>query len=303
MSQPFAIAIHAGAGTLVKAKMDERVRQEITNGLERAVQAGYQQLLDGHHALNAVVEAVKVLEDIPLFNAGKGSVLTHQEMVEMEAMVMYGKSHAVGAVAGLRHIKNPITLASDVLKKGKQFLIGEGAEAFAFKLGHHYTEQDYFFTEPRYQQLFAIKNAAPFLPSEQTIGAVGAVALDQFGDLAAATSTGGVCDKACGQVGGAAMLGVGALVDNNEVALSAFGAREELVKYRTTSEIAARMRYLKEDMATACASVMQRDLQPQAGVVGLDRQGEIYFAVNGPTMYRASINRQGECRIHIDPDE
>ncbi|MBF4383672.1 isoaspartyl peptidase/L-asparaginase, partial [Vibrio anguillarum] len=154
MSQPFAIAIHGGAGTIIRQQMSESLKRDILNTLESAVRAGHQVLAQGGDALDAVVEAVKILEDSPLFNAGKGSVLTHQEMVEMDASVMHGKMMDAGAVAGVRHIKNPVQLARDVMKHSDHvLLIGEGAEAFAFTQGHQYTEQDYFFTERRYEQL------------------------------------------------------------------------------------------------------------------------------------------------------
>lgn len=145
MTQPFAIAIHGGAGTILREQMSDALRMDILATLEQAVRAGHQLLVEGADALDAVVAAVTVLEDSPLFNAGKGSVLTHNEMVEMDTSVMHGAAREAGAVAGVRHIRNPIQLARDVLRHSDHvFLIGDGAEQFAFQQGHVYTEQDYF---------------------------------------------------------------------------------------------------------------------------------------------------------------
>ncbi len=197
MSQPIAIAIHGGAGTILRAQMSDELKQGIVAALEQSVRAGHQLLVQGGDALDAVVAAVRVLEDSPYFNAGKGSVLTHQEMVEMDASVMHGLHMDAGAVAGVRHIRNPVELARDVMRHSDHvLLIGDGAEAFAFGQGYDYTEQDYFFTERRYEQLQAMKAKGLFAlseskyPDDKKFGTVGAVALDQHGNLAAATSTG-----------------------------------------------------------------------------------------------------------------
>lgn len=198
MTKPFSIAIHGGAGTILREQMSDELQQSILADLEAAVKAGHQILEQGGEALDAVVAAVKVLEDSPNFNAGKGSVLTHNEMVEMDASVMDGRNLAAGAVAGVRHIKNPIELARDVmLRSNHVLLVGEGAEKFAFEQGHQYTEQDYFFTDRRYEQLLSMREKGLFAlsesryPDDRKHGTVGAVALDQQGNLAAATSTGG----------------------------------------------------------------------------------------------------------------
>lgn len=202
MNKPFSIAIHGGAGTILREQMSDSLQQAILTDLEAAAKAGHQILANGGASLDAVVAAVKVLEDSPHFNAGKGSVLTHNEMVEMDASIMDGSNLAAGAVAGVRHIKNPIELARDVMQKSNHvLLVGEGAETFAFENGHQYTEQDYFFTDRRYEQLISMREKGEFAlsesryPDDRKHGTVGAVALDQHGNLAAATSTGGVTNK------------------------------------------------------------------------------------------------------------
>lgn len=286
MTQPFAIAIHGGLrSTILREQMSDALRMDILATLEQAVRAGHQLLVEGADALDAVVAAVTVLEDSPLFNAGKGSVLTHNEMVEMDASVMHGAAREAGAIAGVRHIRNPIQLARDVLRHSDHvFLIGDGAEQFAFQQGHVYTEQDYFFTERRYEQLQNMKQQDRFAlseasyqsesaeqespseyPDDKKFGTVGAVALDQQGNLAAATSTGGITNKRFGRVGDSPIIGAGTLAENGNVAISCTGMGEYFIRYAVAGDIAARMRYLKEDVHTACETVVQGELKSVGG--------------------------------------
>ncbi|TVM12046.1 isoaspartyl peptidase/L-asparaginase, partial [Vibrio cholerae] len=280
----------------------------------------------GADALDAVVAAVTVLEDSPLFNAGKGSVLTHNEMVEMDASVMHGAAREAGAIAGVRHIRNPIQLARDVLRHSDHvFLIGDGAEQFAFQQGHVYTEQDYFFTERRYEQLQNMKQQDRFAlseasyqsesaeqespseyPDDKKFGTVGAVALDQQGNLAAATSTGGITNKRFGRVGDSPIIGAGTLAENGNVAISCTGMGEYFIRYAVAGDIAARMRYLKEDVHTACETVVQGELKSvggEGGLIAIDAQGELHFAMNSSGMYRAGIDRDGQFSVKIYADE
>ncbi|HAS2710674.1 TPA: isoaspartyl peptidase/L-asparaginase [Vibrio cholerae] len=326
MTQPFAIAIHGGAGTILREQMSDALRMDILATLEQAVRAGHQLLVEGADALDAVVAAVTVLEDSPLFNAGKGSVLTHNEMVEMDASVMHGAAREAGAIAGVRHIRNPIQLARDVLRHSDHvFLIGDGAEQFAFQQGHVYTEQDYFFTERRYEQLQNMKQQDRFAlseasyqsesaeqespseyPDDKKFGTVGAVALDQQGNLAAATSTGGITNKRFGRVGDSPIIGAGTLAENGNVAISCTGMGEYFIRYAVAGDIAARMRYLKEDVHTACETVVQGELKSvggEGGLIAIDAQGELHFAMNSSGMYRAGIVRDGQFSVKIYADE
>ncbi|WP_119469197.1 isoaspartyl peptidase/L-asparaginase family protein [Vibrio cholerae] len=326
MTQPFAIAIHGGAGTILREQMSDALRMDILATLEQAVRAGHQLLVEGADALDAVVAAVTVLEDSPLFNAGKGSVLTHNEMVEMDASVMHGAAREAGAIAGVRHIRNPIQLARDVLRHSDHvFLIGDGAEQFAFQQGHVYTEQDYFFTERRYEQLQNMKQQDRFAlseasyqsesaeqespseyPDDKKFGTVGAVALDQQGNLAAATSTGGITNKRFGRVGDSPIIGAGTLAENGNVAISCTGMGEYFIRYAVAGDIAARMRYLKEDVHTACETVVQGELKSvggEGGLIAIDAQGELHFAMNSSGMYRAGIDRDGHFSVKIYADE
>lgn len=313
MSQPIAIAIHGGAGTILRAQMSDELKQGIVAALEQSVRAGHQLLVQGDDALDAVVAAVRVLEDSPYFNAGKGSVLTHQEMVEMDASVMHGLHMDAGAVAGVRHIRNPVELARDVMRHSDHvLLIGDGAEAFAFGQGYDYTEQDYFFTERRYEQLQAMKAKGLFAlseskyPDDKKFGTVGAVALDQHGNLAAATSTGGITNKKFGRVGDSALIGAGTVAENGNVAVSTTGMGEFFIRKMVAGDVAARMRYLKEDVHTASEQVIQGELKTlggEGGLIALDASGEIHFAMNSSGMYRASIDTQGDLLVKIYADE
>ncbi len=309
MNKPFSIAIHGGAGTILREQMSESLQQAILADLTSAVKTGHQILSSGGSALDAVVAAVKVLEDSPHFNAGKGSVLTNNEMVEMDASVMDGKNLAAGAVAGVRHIKNPIELARDVMQNSNHvLLVGEGAEKFAFEQGHQYTEQDYFFTDRRYEQLLSMREKGEFAlsesryPDDRKHGTVGAVALDQQGNLAAATSTGGVTNKKYGRVGDSALIGCGTVAENGVVAVSTTGIGELFIRKRVAEDVAARMRYLKENVHSACETVIQGDLKAmggEGGLIAIDAKGELHFAMNSSGMYRAGINSQGELSVKI----
>ncbi|MGD1336041.1 isoaspartyl peptidase/L-asparaginase family protein [Vibrio harveyi] len=313
MTKPFSIAIHGGAGTILREQMSDELQQSIFADLEAAVKAGHQILATGGEAIDAVVAAVKVLEDSPNFNAGKGSVLTHNEMVEMDASVMDGRHQAAGAVAGVRHIRNPIELARDVMRNSNHvLLVGEGAEKFAFEQGHEYTEQDYFFTDRRYEQLLSMREKGLFAlsesryPDDRKHGTVGAVALDQQGNLAAATSTGGVTNKKYGRVGDSALIGCGTVAENGVVAVSTTGVGEFFIRKRVAEDVAARMRYLQEDVHTACEHIIQGDLKAmggEGGLIAIDAQGELHFAMNSSGMYRAGINTQGELSVKIYADE
>ncbi|WP_373959024.1 isoaspartyl peptidase/L-asparaginase family protein [Vibrio gigantis] len=321
MSQPFSIAIHGGAGTILREQMSDELKMGITEALEKSVLAGYQVLKAGGDALDAVVASVKVMEDSPHFNAGKGSVLTHDEFVEMDASVMHGRDMDAGAIAGVRHIKNPIELARDVmLKSDHVLLIGDGAEKFAFEHDYTFTEQDYFFTERRYDQLQSMKEKGIFAlseakydeqqaqkyPDDKKYGTVGAVALDQAGNLAAATSTGGVTNKKYGRVGDSPIIGAGTIAENGNVAVSTTGMGEFFLRKMVASDVAARMRYLKEDVHAACETIIQgelKDMGGEGGLIAVDGQGDIHFGMNSSGMYRASVDTEGRVEVKIYADD
>ena len=313
MSKPFSIAIHGGAGTILREQMSKDLNEEICRDLEKSARAGHEILAHGGDAMDAIVAAVKVLEDSEHFNAGRGSVLTHKEMVEMDASVMHGKDAKVGAVAGVRHIRNPVTLARDVMQHSPHvLLIGDGAEEFAFGHQHTYTEQDYFVTDRRYDQLQSMKEKGLFAlseskyPDDNKHGTVGAVAFDQQGNLAAATSTGGITNKQYGRVGDSAIIGAGTYAQNGNLAVSATGMGEYFIRKTVASDIAARMRYLKENVQQACEAVIHGELKAmggEGGVIAIDGDGEIHFSMNTSGMYRASIGLDGNLIVKIYADE
>jgi L-asparaginase / beta-aspartyl-peptidase len=313
MKAPFSIAIHGGAGTIQASLMDDTLKQTIESALQQAVCAGHVLLKQGASATDAVVAAIKILEDCPHFNAGHGSVLTHQEMVEMDAAVMSGIQREAGAVASIKHIKNPIMLARDVMEKSPHVLLsGDGAETFAFELGYDYTEQDYFFTDRRYEQLQFMKEKGLFAMSEshypdgKNYGAVGAVALDQNGHLAAATSTGGISNKKYGRIGDSPLIGAGTYAEDGVVALSASGMGECFIRHGVAGDIAARMKYLKEPLRVACDSVIHGELAQvggEGGIIGIDAKGDIHFSLNCSGMYRASIDSSEKLKIAIYSDD
>lgn len=313
MSKPFSIAIHGGAGTILREQMSDELKADILSDLEKSVRSGHEVLARGGDAMDAVVAAVKVLEDSVNFNAGRGSVLTHKEIVEMDASVMHGKEANAGAVAGVRHIRNPIELARDVMTDSNHvLLIGEGAEEFAFEQGHQYTEQDYFFTDRRYDQLQSMKEKGIFAlseskyPDDKKYGTVGAVALDKQGNLAAATSTGGVTNKKYGRVGDSSIIGAGTFAENGNVAVSTTGMGEYFIRKTVASDVAARMRYLKEDVHTACETVIQGELKAmggEGGLIAIDGDGHVHFAMNSSGMYRASMDADGSLLVKIYADE
>ncbi|MDP5255331.1 MULTISPECIES: isoaspartyl peptidase/L-asparaginase family protein [unclassified Vibrio] len=319
--RPIAIAIHGGAGTIDKDSMTPELEGALRQALEQAALVGYQSLLTGGSALDAVVATVSALEDCEHFNAGKGSVLNDKEMVEMDASVMFSPSRQAGAVTGVRHIKNPVQLARCVLEQSPHVLLsGDGAETFAFERGFTYQEQDYFFTERRYQQLLqARKNGDAQLsenghppswlsgfPDDKKYGTVGAVALDAQGHLAAATSTGGLTNKQYGRIGDSPLIGSGTWAEAGNVAVSTTGVGEFFICYNVASDVAARTRYLKEPLSMACERIIQGELKQaggEGGLVALNAQGEIHFALNSTGMYRAQVASDGQVKSAIFADQ
>ncbi|AUI87143.1 hypothetical protein BS333_12615 [Vibrio azureus] len=304
--QPFSIAIHGGINTVWQSGHNKQYEQMILRVLEKAVKTGHQVLAQGGQATEAVVQAVKILEDSSHFNSGKGAVLTSNEMVELEAAVIDGKQGDSGAVACVRHIKNPILLARDIMKhRPSGFLVSEGAEKFAFDQGHQYTEQDYFFTEHRYEQLLSIQENQPLevvYLEGSNLGNIGAVAIDKQGNLAAATSGGGV-NKSCGQVSDTVKIGRSIFAENRVAAISFVGGDESLFSPGLAEDVIARVRYLGENLKDACWDVINKKHhwgERPRGLVAIDAQGRVYFAHRSPAMYQAAINAQGQLRLTID---
>ena len=299
------LVIHGGAG-VVKADLTPEKARLVRADLQAALQAGYAVLESGGSSLDAVAKAIVVMEDSPRFNAGKGSVFTHEGTNEMDASIMDGASLRAGAIAGVHRVKNPVLLARAVLEKSQHvFLIGDGAEAFAKTAGVELVDPAYFRTEERWQQL----QKALREEREQTVdpsktphhGTVGAVALDRAGHLAAATSTGGMTNKRWGRVGDSPLIGAGTYA-NAHCAVSATGWGEYYVRATAAHDICARVEYAKKSVADAANAVVM-DVIPKlggdGGVIALDAEGNFAMPFNTDGMYRGWVDRDGKVHVAI----
>ena len=310
------IAIHGGAGAITRAAMSAEKEQLYLAELERIVSAGQAILAAGGSALDAVTEAVRLLEECPLFNAGKGAVFTHQGAHELDACIMDGRTLDAGAVCGVSHIRNPILTARKVLENSPHVLFtGAGAEDFARANGQEMVEPEYFFTQERYDQLQraiaadtgvmldhdgATLNASgdPIDP-EHKFGTVGAVAIDELGNLAAATSTGGMTNKQAGRVGDSPIIGAGCYASNNTVAISSTGTGEVFMRTVAAYDVAALMEYAGLTLAEATHKVVQEKLLPlggSGGMIAVDKFGNVELPFNSEGMYRG-FARVGEAPV------
>ncbi|HNR91696.1 MAG TPA: isoaspartyl peptidase/L-asparaginase [Dokdonella sp.] len=299
-SRPPLLLVHGGAG-VIRATLTPAIEAEVKADLTRALQAGHAILAAGGGALDAVEAAVVVLEDSPHFNAGHGAVFTHEGINELDASVMDGPTRRAGAVAGVRHVRNPVALARAVMERSDHvLLIGEGAEAFAHHVGAACVDPAYFRTETRWQQLQeAIAKEHAGEQSEQGraihYGTVGAVALDAQGHLAAATSTGGMTNKRWGRVGDSPLIGAGTWADDR-VAVSATGWGEYFIRAAVAHDIAARIAYAGSTLAQAAAAVIDHEiprLGGDGGIIAIDAAGHFSLAFNTDGMYRGWIGADG----------
>jgi L-asparaginase / beta-aspartyl-peptidase len=298
--KPLAIAIHGGAGTISRSAMTPDKESAYLNALREAVEVGWALLVKGAPALAAVEETVKNLEDCPLFNAGRGSVFTKEGQHEMDAAIMCGKTLDAGAIAGVRSTRNPIFLAGQVLRHSDHVLLcGSGAEAFG-RLHQVATEPDeYFFTTQRYEQWQQVRDSDLFLldhSTERKFGTVGAVALDQAGDLAAATSTGGMTNKNFNRIGDTPLIGAGTYANNRTCAVSCTGHGELFIRAVVAYDVSCLMEYKGLTLAEACELVVQDKLVKiggEGGLVAVDAAGNLAMPFNSEGMYRAA-KRTGE---------
>ena len=305
-SAPVAIAIHGGAGTISPDKMTPEKERAIRAALSQAVQAGHRILAEGGSSLDAVTAAVRLLEDAPEFNAGKGAVFNAEGVNEMDASIMDGATLNAGAIAAVRTVKNPIDLARRVMTDSKHvMLIGAGAEEFAREEGFEEMPPEYFHTEHRWQQLEEIRaREAAQVEAESSDGwysTVGAVALDQAGNLAAATSTGGLANKRWGRVGDSPIVGAGTYANNASCAVSGTGHGEFFIRYVVAYDICKRVE-LGTPLAEAADTVVHDVLAPvegEGGVIAVDRHGNIAMPFNSRGMYRAAIGTDGEQVVEI----
>jgi beta-aspartyl-peptidase (threonine type) len=301
-----SIAIHGGAGVISRATMTEENERAYRADLERALDAGYAVLEAGGTSLDATVAAVRILEDSPLFNAGHGSVFSHAGINELDAAIMDGATRKAGAVAGVRHIRNPIELARMVMERTTHVLLtGEGAEEFALEQGVTLVPGSYFYTERRWKQLEEAQRDDKIASADEDIGyfgTVGAVARDRQGNLAAATSTGGMTNKRWGRIGDSPIIGAGTYADNASCAVSATGSGEYFMRAVVAHEICARVRIGGMRAADAARDVVHKTLKEiggDGGVIVVDRDGELSMEFNTEGMFRAARDSRGRREIAI----
>jgi beta-aspartyl-peptidase (threonine type) len=302
----YAIAIHGGAGTILQSTMSAEKETAYKKALENAIVSGENILKAGGSSLDAVESAIRSLEDCPLFNAGKGAVFTNEGKNEMDASIMEGKTLMAGAVTGVKNIKNPISLAKDVMLKSEHvFLSGEGAMEFAKKVNAKFENDDYFFVQQRFDQLTHAKETDTIVldhTNEKKFGTVGCVALDVTGNLAAGTSTGGMTNKKFGRVGDSPMIGAGTYANNNTCAISCTGHGEFFIRSVVAYDISCLMEYKGLSLKEACKIVVMDKLVKiggEGGLIALDANGNIDLPFNSEGMYRASKKQNEELFIGI----
>ncbi|HEY1110389.1 MAG TPA: isoaspartyl peptidase/L-asparaginase [Opitutaceae bacterium] len=315
--KPFGLVLHGGAGVIERASMSPEREAEYRAKLTEARDAGYAVLERGGTALDAVVSTIMILEDSPLFNAGKGAVFTADGTCELDSSIMDGRTQAAGAIAGVKRIKNPITLARTVMEKSVHVMLtGEGAEKFAQQQGFDFVPNDYFYTPHRREQLERAqkresekaksapkKSAALDEPFDRLAryGTVGCAALDRQGNLAAGTSTGGMTNKRFGRVGDAPIIGAGTYASNTTCAVSATGWGEFFIRASVAHDIAAQLEYKGSALAPAAQATMDKvaKLGGDGGVVCIDKDGNAAMPFNTAGMYRGYRLSTGKSAIEI----
>jgi beta-aspartyl-peptidase (threonine type) len=316
--QPFGFVIHGGAGTIERSRMTPEREKAYRDKLSEALLAGFNVLKRGGPCLDAVVAAITLLEDSPLFNAGKGAVFTSEGTNELDSSIMDGRTLKAGAVAGLKHVKNPILLARLVMEQSPHVMMtGDGAEAFARQKGVEMVDPKYFYTEERWQQLQRMKEAEKSPPpkssrvepttaplDEHKFGTVGAVCLDRAGNLGAGTSTGGMTNKRFGRVGDSPIIGAGTYADNETCAVSCTGDGEYFIRSVVAHDISSMMRYARRALERAAADALEKvqKIGGTGGLIAIDRRGNFAMPFNTSGMYRGWIGPEGRPHVLIYRD-
>jgi beta-aspartyl-peptidase (threonine type) len=299
----WAIAIHGGAGVILKQNLSEEMEKAYRMILDSALTVGGQILEKGGASMDAVENVIRIMEDCPLFNAGKGAVFSHDGYNELDASVMDGSNLMAGAVAGVRNVKNPISLARRVMtNSGHVMLSGRGATEFAREQGLEIVDSTYFFTERRWMEL----QRAIAGEKEKKYGTVGCVALDRSGNLAAGTSTGGMTNKRWNRIGDTPVIGAGTYASNQSCAVSGTGHGEFFIRYTVAREIAALMEYKGLSVQKAAAEVIVNRLKPaggEGGIIAVDKDGNIAMVFNTPGMYRGCADSRGRHEVAIFTDK
>jgi L-asparaginase / beta-aspartyl-peptidase len=311
--EKYGIAIHGGAGTITRDILTLEMDKTYRNSLQGAIEIGDKILAGGGTALEAVAQTVKHLEEDELFNAGRGSVFNHEGKHEMDAAIMDGKTLMAGAVSGIKNIKHPVLLAKAVMEKTDHvFLANSGATDFAKEMGLDFAPDDYFFTQFRYEQYLKaraegqiILDHAPAHGDEKKFGTVGAVALDIHGNVAAATSTGGMTNKKWGRIGDTPIIGAGTYANNNTCAISCTGHGEYFIRSVVAYDISCLMEYKNLSLKEACTIVVMEKLVKiggEGGLIAIDANGNIEMPFNSEGMYRAMKKSGEEMVISIYKD-
>jgi beta-aspartyl-peptidase (threonine type) len=298
----YAIVIHGGACVMSKEKMTIEQQIEYKAKLNEALELGDKMLKEGSEAVDVVVSVINVLEDSPLFNAGKGAVFTNDEKVELDASVMEGKTLNAGAVAGVQDIKNPINAAREVMYNSEHvFLSGKGASEFAKKQGLEMVPNKYFYTDSRYKSLMQLKKQERERTQKDNTGTVGCAVLDTHGNLAAGTSTGGMTNKKYGRIGDAPIIGAGTYASNKTCAVSCTGHGEYYIRLGFARDISALMEYKNMDVKSACREEIGKlsELGGTGGVIAIDANANIAMEFNTSGMFRGYLKSNGEKEIEI----
>jgi beta-aspartyl-peptidase (threonine type) len=310
----FTIVLHGGAGTILKEDMTPALEQAYCDGLQQALDLGYAVMEQGGTAVNAVKAALVILEDNVLFNAGRGAVFTKKGVQEMDAAIMDGSDLSAGAVAGVRNVRNPIELATEVMRNSNHvFLSGKGANDFAIKQGVKLEPDEYFFSQFRYDQWKAIRDSDTYsldhtnhhleeLMRDKKFGTVGAVACDSKGNLAAATSTGGMTNKKYGRIGDSPVIGAGTYANNATCAISCTGHGEMFIRSVAAYDVSCLMEYKGLSLQEAMDTVVNRKLvalHGEGGMIGVDAKGNAAMVLNSAGMYRGMKNSKGITEVSI----
>ena len=313
----FVLVVHGGAGTITPENMSPEKEKAYKEKINQALKAGYKDLKEGKSSLEAVQSAIIILEDSPLFNAGKGSVFTNEGYNEMDASIMFGKDKSAGAVAGVKTIKNPIKAAYAVMKNSPHVMMsGKGAEEFAKEQNLELVDNAYFWTKERWESLQKMKqkdqkkfekktvqnvqNLPDYFSVDYKFGTVGAVALDKSGHISAGTSTGGMTNKKYNRIGDSPIIGAGTYA-NHQVGVSGTGWGEYFIRATAARNVAAKMEYQNKDVAAASQETIDEieQMGGSGGIIALDREGNIAMPFNTSGMYRGTVTENGEIEVLI----
>ena len=307
VENPIAIVIHGGAGNIYRKNISPEKEAEYRAKLDEAVSKGHEILNDGGTAMEAVQRTINILEDSPLFNAGKGAVFNHEGYNELDASIMDGKTQNAGAIAGVTRVKNPINLAYEVMENSKHVLLsGAGAQEFAEQRGIKLVDSAYFATPARLEALKRSQNKTALLSWEdKKFGTVGCVALDKDGNIVAGTSTGGMTNKRWNRIGDVPIIGAGTYANNATCGVSSTGWGEYFIRLAVAHDISAQMMYKGVSLQEASEDVIMNKLENlggDGGIIAVDKDGNISKVFNSTGMFRASIDKNGQKQINIFKD-